>query len=61
MTRRLKVVLGVTAAAAMGGAGYALADSQQRRNIRNIVAGKRRLCRSDSFITIRSHDVYWLF
>ena len=36
----------------MGGFGYALADFQQRRKIRNIVAGKRRLCRSDYVIII---------
>ncbi|XP_056438536.1 uncharacterized aarF domain-containing protein kinase 5 isoform X2 [Gadus chalcogrammus] len=59
VTRRRKAVLGVTAAVAMGGFGYALADFQQRRKIRNIVAGKRRLCRSMAIGCIISADYWW--
>ncbi|XP_059899008.1 uncharacterized aarF domain-containing protein kinase 5 isoform X1 [Gadus macrocephalus] len=59
VTRRRKAVLGVAAAVAMGGFGYALADFQQRRRIRNIVAGKRRLCRSMAIGCIISADYWW--
>ncbi|KAK0131667.1 putative aarF domain-containing protein kinase 5 [Merluccius polli] len=52
LTRKGKALLVVSVAIAMGGVGYALADSRERRKMRNMMDGKRRLCRSDYVIDI---------
>ncbi|CAL8295439.1 unnamed protein product [Merluccius merluccius] len=59
LTRKGKALLVVSVAIAMGGVGYALADSRERRKMRNMMDGKRRLCRSLTVGCMISVDYWW--